>query len=119
MLRSGMVNSEMPQCVNMMRYTERKPPARLSWLPWLATIANAILRLLRINVNNHHNNDHNDNCNNNNHHNTNVIVNVAYAVFPKNSPREDDRVCVCVIVWREAKFVYLLVVLPGYLSKDN
>ncbi|PAV89593.1 hypothetical protein WR25_27090 [Diploscapter pachys] len=31
----------------------------------------------------------------------------------------DYGVCVCVIVWREAKFVYLLVVLPGYPSKDN
>ncbi|PAV89361.1 hypothetical protein WR25_05591 [Diploscapter pachys] len=28
-------------------------------------------------------------------------------------------VFVCVIVWREAKFVYLLVVLPGCPSKDN
>ncbi|PAV69048.1 hypothetical protein WR25_18106 [Diploscapter pachys] len=27
--------------------------------------------------------------------------------------------CVCVIVWREVMFVYLLVVLPGYPSKDN
>ncbi|PAV65233.1 hypothetical protein WR25_06637 [Diploscapter pachys] len=26
---------------------------------------------------------------------------------------------VCVIVWREVMFVYLLVVLPGYPSKDN
>ncbi|PAV66284.1 hypothetical protein WR25_01237 [Diploscapter pachys] len=28
--------------------------------------------------------------------------------------RIKDGVCMCVIVWREAKFVYLLVVLPGY-----
>ncbi|PAV91390.1 hypothetical protein WR25_04455 [Diploscapter pachys] len=28
-------------------------------------------------------------------------------------------VCVCVIVWREVMFVYLLVVLPGCPSKDN
>ncbi|PAV89541.1 hypothetical protein WR25_11041 [Diploscapter pachys] len=27
--------------------------------------------------------------------------------------------CVCVIVWREVMFVYLLVVLPGYPAKDN
>ncbi|PAV60044.1 hypothetical protein WR25_19533 [Diploscapter pachys] len=110
-------------------------------------IKNAILRLLRININ----------CSN--------TTNVTCSVFPKNSPREDDRqkplatyplyffrltkvlprpptmkarwrhrlmrkpreskkprnhgVCVCVIVWREAKFVYLLVVLPGYPARDN
>ena len=29
------------------------------------------------------------------------------------------QVCVCVIVWREVMFVYLLVVLPGCPSKDN
>ncbi|PAV89881.1 hypothetical protein WR25_12152 [Diploscapter pachys] len=27
--------------------------------------------------------------------------------------------CVCVIVWREVMFVYLLVVLPGYPAEDN
>ncbi|PAV90191.1 hypothetical protein WR25_17241 [Diploscapter pachys] len=27
--------------------------------------------------------------------------------------------CVCVIVWREVVFVYLLVVLLGYPPKDN
>ncbi|PAV81825.1 hypothetical protein WR25_07231 [Diploscapter pachys] len=26
---------------------------------------------------------------------------------------------VCVIVWREVMFVYLLVVLPGYPARDN
>ncbi|PAV90649.1 hypothetical protein WR25_12212 [Diploscapter pachys] len=28
-------------------------------------------------------------------------------------------VCMCVIVWREVMFVYLLVVLPGYPARDN
>ncbi|PAV90202.1 hypothetical protein WR25_17247 [Diploscapter pachys] len=28
-------------------------------------------------------------------------------------------VCVCMIVWREVMFVYLLVVLPGYPASDN
>ena len=45
-------------------------------------IKNAILRLLRIDIN------VNVNANNNN---TNVVINVGYTVFPKNSPREDDR----------------------------
>ncbi|PAV91736.1 hypothetical protein WR25_03680 [Diploscapter pachys] len=30
-----------------------------------------------------------------------------------------NQVCVCVIVWREVVFVYLLVVLPGYPARDN
>ncbi|PAV76846.1 hypothetical protein WR25_25952 [Diploscapter pachys] len=36
----------------------------------------------------------------------------------RRSSKTND-VCVCVIVWREVMFVYLLVVLPGYPSKDN
>ncbi|PAV82618.1 hypothetical protein WR25_26700 [Diploscapter pachys] len=44
---------------------------------------------------------------------TNVLTGNA------SCPKHYHSMCVCVIVWREVMFVYLLVVLPGYPSKDN
>ncbi|PAV78226.1 hypothetical protein WR25_27202 [Diploscapter pachys] len=43
---------------------------------------------------------------------------VIYWWYPKHKSEETDE-GVCMIVWREVVFVYLLVVLPGYPARDN
>ncbi|PAV72328.1 hypothetical protein WR25_17930 [Diploscapter pachys] len=46
-------------------------------------------------------------------------INEKVAWIDKVMSGEKEERTMCFIVWREAKFVYLLVVLPGYPSKDN